>query len=79
MAHQASASKVFRTRLREYLDSDDAPSKREFARLAGIHFTHLHKILAGSCDPGLDVAESIARAMGATLAEVLGENSPISA
>lgn len=50
-------------------------SQRELARRAGITHAHVHGILHGKVEPGLAVCESLAKAVGQDLGEMLSERT----
>lgn len=50
-------------------------SQRELARRAGLTHAHVHGILHGKIEPGLTVCESLAKAVGQDLGEMLSERT----
>jgi len=66
-----SAPEYFRENLRRYLAEPHAPSQRSLAAEAGIHFTHLNRILHGTVSPTIEMAQKISDAIGVTLDELV--------
>lgn len=68
------APETFRTRLRD-LCRLMGVSQRELARRAGLTHAHVNRIFRGTCEPSLTVCESLSKAVGQDLGDMLCERT----
>lgn len=68
------ARKTFRTRLRAICRVMGI-SQRELARRAGLTHVHVNRVLQGKAEPSLAVCESLAKAVGQDLGDMLRERT----
>lgn len=78
MASTKSAEDTFRDRLSEFLALEGAPSQRQIAADAHMHYVHLNKIIKGKIVPGIDMADRICRAIGSYLDEFIDDQFEVS-
>ncbi len=55
------------------LREDRALSVRKLAELSGVHYVSLVRIEGGKLDPRLSTVQRIAKALGVTLSELVGD------
>lgn len=78
MATKKIVAEMFRDRLGDFFRLDGAPTQRELAEAAGVHFVHLNRLLHGKFIPGIDLAEDICRAAGASFEAFISDDFDVS-